>query len=381
MAATVLTREQLEQREATMLAPYAALAGNSRGRVYPQAEHPLRTAFQRDRDRVIHCAAFRRLEYKTQVFIPHEQDHFRTRLTHTLEVAQISRTLARSLSLNEDLAEAVALVHDLGHTPFGHAGEDVLDELLSGRGGFNHNGQSLRVVDRLEHRYPEHPGLNLTYEVREGIVKHETSAPIPLVGFGEGQPTLEAALVNFADEIAYNAHDLDDGLASGILLWDTVRDLPGLVPFFSRGGDAIEATDGEYRRYLLTRALINGMVVDVLEESGRRLRQAAVVSLDDVRRSSHKLIAYSNSMAAVVDELKRFLSDHLYKHPRLKGLSDRARIVIETVFEHLRQQPTSLPPRFRQMLSESPPDVVIADFIAGMTDRYAQRFYEQLTGG
>ncbi|HQL23439.1 MAG TPA: dNTP triphosphohydrolase, partial [candidate division Zixibacteria bacterium] len=250
----ILTREEIEQRERATLAPYAALAAESRGRRFPSRDHPLRTVFQRDRDRVVHAAAFRRLEYKTQVFIPHERDHFRTRLTHTIEVAQIARTLARSLRLNEDLAEAIALAHDLGHTPFGHSGEDVLKDLLAGFGGFNHNRQTLRIVDLLEQRYPEHPGLNLTYEVREGIVKHETVWDHKVAEFDDhAHPTLEAALVDVADELAYNAHDIDDGLSAGMLAFDDLCRQPVWEVFGLDGRGAFERLHEDQKRYALVR--------------------------------------------------------------------------------------------------------------------------------
>ncbi|UCG62331.1 MAG: dNTP triphosphohydrolase, partial [Candidatus Zixiibacteriota bacterium] len=311
---TSLKREDIEKREQQMLAPYAALSAASRGRVYPLKEHPLRTAYQRDRDRIIHSSAFRRMEYKTQVFIPHERDHYRTRLTHTIEVAQISRTLARVLRLNEDLAEAIALVHDLGHTPFGHFGEDVLNNLLSDNGGFNHNRQSLRVVDILEQRYDEHPGLNLSYEVREGIVKHETKVEIKLDEFNpDERPTLEASLVDIADEIAYNGHDIDDGLSSGLLTLEDMR----RTPFFKKlelsrvmEGPAIN----DRGRYALARRLLDLMATDVVSETERRIAAGNIAGIGDVRASKQKLVGYSDSVGVIVREVKEFLNRSLYKH-------------------------------------------------------------------
>jgi dGTPase len=378
---TLLTREQIEARERTLLAPYAAQAADSRGRVYHQDEHQLRTSFQRDRDRIIHSAAFRRLEYKTQVFIPHERDHYRTRLTHTLEVAQISRTLARNLRLNEDLAEAVALVHDLGHTPFGHAGEHVLDDLLKENRGFNHNRQSLRVVDLLEQRYPDFPGLNLTYEVREGIAKHETSTPFQVDGINpDEKPTLEAALVDIADEIAYNAHDIDDGLASGLLSADDLRE----SLFWQRGVMTLPVTgesDDSLFRYALVRQVVNDTATDVLNESARRIDAHQITDLASVRECQIKLCGYSDSMQTIVRDLKDLLRSKLYRHPQLQLLSRQAETIMAGIFKVLRRKPEEMPTRFQQMLDSTPLDIVIADYIAGMTDRYAEQTYQRLQGG
>ena len=379
MEATLLTRPEIEKHEAINLAPYAAQAAQSRGRVYPQVEHPLRTAFQRDRDRTVHAAAFRRMEYKTQVFIPHEQDHFRTRLTHTIEVAQISRTLARNLRLNEDLAEAVALVHDLGHTPFGHSGEGVLDCLLSKQGGFNHNRQSLRVVDILEQRYAHHPGLNLSYEVREGIAKHETSVKIDQPEFANHpQPTLEASLVDIADEIAYNAHDIDDGLSSGIISCNDIEPTDWYQALTDDDSHDLLSRAPEYRRYELVRYLINRMVTDVLEETARAIQAAGVASVEDVRQSEKKLVGYSNGMAAIVIDLKEFLLTHLYRHEHLEKMSIRADKIIEAIYHSLLADTSSMPKRFQMMLVDQAPEIVIADYIAGMTDRYAEKVYARL---
>ena len=375
-----LTREQIETRESEMLAPYAALSSTSQGRAYPLDEHPLRTAFQRDRDRIIHSSAFRRMEYKTQVFIPHERDHFRTRLTHTIEVAQISRTLARILRLNEDLAEAIALVHDLGHTPFGHSGEDILDNLLSGNGGFNHNRQSLRVVDLLEQRYEQHPGLNLTYEVREGIVKHETKLDMKLEEFNPGEkPTLEASLVDIADEITYNAHDIDDGISSGII---TFRQLQA-ADFFAQLdlGQAAPKSSllDDKSRYALVRKLLDSMVTDVANETNRRLQANKITNLESIRRATQKLGAYSDATNSIVAALKVFLNDNLYRHPRLVGMSEWAQQILEKIFARLKDDPKLMPPRFQEMLLTEKPEIVIADYIAGMTDRFAIKFYEELS--
>jgi dGTPase len=319
------------------------------------------------------------MEYKTQVFLPHEADHFRTRLTHSIEVAQIGRTIARNLRLNEDLTEAIALVHDLGHPPFGHAGENVLDDLLGDVGGFNHNLQSLRVVDLLEQRYPEHPGLNLTYEVREGIAKHETSITIAHPNFGsDPSPTLEASLVDMADEIAYNAHDIDDGLSSGLITLDELRNLSiwkdnGLEAIFEGTGEQAD----DQKRYALVRYLVNILASDLLTETSQQLETLGITDLISIRACREKICRYSEETALKARELKEWLMLHLYQHPHLRQASDRARQIIETLFEQLRKDETGLPNRFREMLLTEDKEIVIADYIAGMTDRYAERLYEK----
>ncbi len=374
----IISRQEYEKKEARLLAPYAALSSASRGRVYAQSEHPLRTAFQRDRDRIVHSAAFRRMEYKTQVFIPHESDHFRTRLTHTIEVAQISRTLARSLGLNEDLAEAIALVHDVGHTPFGHAGEDALNELLRVSGGFNHNRQSLRVVDVLERRYAEHPGLNLTYEVREGIIKHETKVKIESPDFSpDERPTLEASLVDVADEIAYNAHDIDDGLSSGFISFDEIRasDFAAIMQIDVAAGSF---ADEDKFRYALVRRVIDKLVSDVLEETARRINKFNIANLDDIRRSKSKICGYSDEMQEPVNQIKKFLFLRLYRHPQLVKHSQNAADIIAGLFNQLTANPKLLPPNFHERLSSEKKDMVAADYIAGMTDRFAEKIFEEL---
>jgi len=374
------SREAIEQRETAILAPYAAHSAQSLGRTYPQAEHPFRTAFQRDRDRVIHSTAFRRTEFKTQVFLPHEGDHFRTRLTHTIEVAQISRTLARALRLNEDLAEAIALVHDLGHTPFGHAGEDVLDDLLHDCGGFNHNNQSLRVVDILEQRYSGHPGLNLTFEVREGIAKHETKIKISGPEFASHTyPTLEASLVDLADEIAYNAHDIDDGLRAKMIALDDLKPL-AIVAGSNLSGTKISATRGivsdQETQNDLVRYLVNTMATDVLLETSRRIESHSITDIDAVYHSSERLCGYSATVTEQVIELKTFLRQRIYRHERLLAMSNRAREIIDTLFAQFDEYPDKMPARYQAMLRTERKELVIADYIAGMTDRYAEKIYE-----
>lgn len=376
----MITRTDIERFEREHLAPYAAKAAESKGRVYPAPEHPLRTAFQRDRDRVIHSAAFRRMEYKTQVFIPHEGDHFRTRLTHTLEVAQISRTMARALGLNEDLTEAIALVHDLGHTPFGHAGEDVLSDLLRDAGGFNHNRQSLRVVDLIEQRYPEHPGLNLSFEVREGIAKHETKGAIVSDEFSpQWWPTLEAALVDIADEIAYNGHDIDDGVRAGLIVFEDLRSLTVWsereAELFSGRGTLGNLAEDQ-KRHLLVRRLVNRVVTDVVSYAESNIRRLDITSLNSVRTARERVCTYSPSLAPQIAELKAFLRQKLYRHSQLTAMTERARLIITTLFNRLCGNSNLLPPRYREMLLTGRLEVVVADYIAGMTDRYAERAAE-----
>lgn len=377
------SRQTIEANEGKTLAGYASIASRSRGRKYPQEEHPLRTAYQRDRDRIVHSSAFRRMEYKTQVFLPHEGDHLRTRLTHTIEVAQISRTMARCLRLNEDLTEAIALVHDLGHTPFGHAGEDVLNELLGSQGGFNHNRQSLRVVDILEQRYPDHPGLNLTYEVREGIAKHETKVKLNHPDFDpREQPTLEATLVNMADEIAYNGHDIDDGVRAGIIKLDEVTELklwqiagdPNSDSLTTKNDDQID----DMNRFSKVRYLVNLIVSDVLAETVERLKRFKIEEIDQLRLSDQKLCAYSPGVADGVAELKLFLKEKLYLHPTLQARSEQAELIIRMLFKRLNKAPEQLPERYLKMIDSEKKEKVIADYIAGMTDRYAVVLYDKL---
>jgi dGTPase len=377
----MLTRQDLENRELLNLVPWGARSAESKGRAHRVQSHPFRTEYQRDRDRIIHSRAFRRLEYKTQVFIPHERDHFRTRLTHTIEVAQISRTLARCLALNEDLAEAIALAHDLGHPPFGHAGEDVLARLLHEVGGFNHNAQCLRVIDLLEDRYADHPGLNLTYEVREGIARHETSSPILHPEFAERLfPTLEASLVDIADEIAYNAHDIDDGIASGLLTFDRIKSSPWWRGLDMEKSGAVAALDSENLRYLIVRRLVDVMATDVLKETNRRIVESGVQSVDDVRHSCGKLAGYSPTVGVIASEIKQFLKAELYQHPQQMAMKQHAAQIVTAIFERLSANPELMPERFRLRLSHEPGHVIVADYLSGMTDRFAESAYTEIIG-
>ena len=364
------------------LAPYAADPAATRGRSHSEPSAPGRTEFQRDRDRIVHSSAFRRLEYKTQVFVNHEGDLFRTRLTHSLEVAQIARAIARNLRLNEDLVEAVALAHDLGHTPFGHAGQDALAECMREHGGFEHNLQSLRVVDELEERYAAFNGLNLTFEAREGILKHCSAENARKLGeLGERfllkqQPSLEAQIANLADEIAYNNHDIDDGLRSGLL---EISQLAA-VPLFERH---VALVRQQYpaipeRRMIneTVRRMINTLIVDLTDESRRRIEAAAPRSIADVRQAP-PLIAFSQSVRAEADALKSFLHDNLYRHYRVMRMTAKARKIVRELFDAFIDEPRLLPVDHQARAAELGPRA-ISDYVAGMTDRYAIREHRRL---
>jgi dGTPase len=364
------------------LAPYAADATRSRGRAHAEPQAPGRTDFQRDRDRIIHCTAFRRLEYKTQVFVNHEGDLFRTRLTHSLEVAQIGRAIARTLRLNEDLVEAVSLAHDLGHTPFGHAGQDALAECMQPYGGFEHNLQSLRVVDELEERYGAFNGLNLTFESREGILKHCSLENARKLGqLGERfllrrQPSLEAQIANLADEIAYNNHDIDDGLRSQLISLEQLE----AVPLFARHAAPVRTQfPGIAERRMIhetVRRMINTLIVDLTEESSRQIVAAAPTSIDDVRQSG-PLIAFSASLRAEADELKRFLHDNLYRHYRVMRMTTKAKRIVRELFAAFDDEPRLLPVDHQARAAQDKARA-IADYVAGMTDRYAIREHRRL---
>jgi dGTPase len=376
----IVRREDLEERERAILAPYAVKSADSRGREYPEEERPYRTVFQRDRDRVLHTTAFRRLEYKTQVFVNHEGDYYRTRLTHTLEVAQIGRTLARTLGANEDLIEAICLVHDIGHPPFGHAGEDALSRLMEEHGGFDHNRQSLRIVTYLERRYPNFNGLNLTYEVREGIVKHETEYDVSSAeGYEPGKRgSLEAQIANIADELTYTSHDLDDGLYAGLLtpcqldgvaLWEMIKD--------SIGWDGRDFN--EMIRHRLIRRLIGIEVRDAVEATTARLVEASPQSVDELQHLPYNVIGHSDKMAAMNRELKDFLYENMYRHYRVVRMQNKAERFITQLFEMYVRDPAQLPHETQARLAEGADSLecVVCDYVAGMTDRYALQEYEK----
>jgi dGTPase len=373
------------------LADYAVVDAVSRGRRYPEPPPSYRSEFQRDRDRIIHAAAFRRLEYKTQVFVNHEGDLFRTRLTHSIEVAQIARSISRALRLNEDLTEAIALAHDLGHTPFGHAGQDALNECMQDYGGFEHNLQSLRVVDELEEKYADFPGLNLSYETREGILKHcsaKNAAELGDVGerfLNKQQPSLEAQLTNLADEIAYNSHDVDDGLRAELIHIEQLRE----IPLFNEQYEDVRRRypDLSQRRVIheVVRRLINCQVVDLVQTSSELLARHAPKDLREVRDQPQPLIAFSDSMRVRNLELKRFLRTHLYRHYRVHRMSAKALRVIRGLFQAFNNDPRLLPEEAQRKVAElrrqagDPGQArAVADYIAGMTDRYAIKEHQRV---
>jgi dGTPase len=373
------------------LAPYAASDERTRGRHHQEPPPAFRGEFQRDRDRIIHSTAFRRLVYKTQVFVNHEGDLYRTRLTHSIEVAQIARTIARALHLNETLTEAVCLAHDLGHTPFGHAGQDALNDCMRAHGGFEHNLQSLRVVDELEERYASFPGLNLTFETREGILKHcSLSNARQLGAIGERfikrqQPSLEAQIANLADEIAYNNHDLDDGLRAGLMTLEDLRQ----VPLFRTQYDAVMAAypglNGRRLIHEIVRRMINHVVTDLIETTAAAIRQAAPSDVDAVRARPTALAGFSESVAAEHLELKHYLREHVYRHYRVLRMTNKAHTVIRGLFDTFLARPELLPPEHcsaaAQMAAaagETGCARAVADYIAGMTDRYAIVEHERL---
>ncbi len=354
-------RKEYEAQEERFLATYAMKSAASEGREHKEQEHPYRTAFQRDRDRVIHSTAFRRLEYKTQVFVFHEGDHYRTRLTHTIEGAQIARTIARALRLNEELAEATILAHDLGHTPFGHSGQDVMNLLMKDHGGFEHNRQSLRIVTLLEHRYPKFPGLNLTYEVREGIAKHATPYDSPQVKFKKkGQPTLEAQIVDLADEIAYCHHDLDDGLRSGLI---TVEQL--------------KAVD-LWAEHQSVKAILNHLVTDLVQTTEENIAKDGIKTVEDVRKAPQKCVRLSSGTDKKNKQLKAFLYQNFYKHYRVERMASKAEKVLEDLFHAYLKNPKILPKPVQEFMTETPKERVICDYIAGMTDRFALEEHARL---
>ena len=365
-------RETLERAEDRHLAPYGMRSARSRGRRFPEEEHPLRTRYQRDRDRVVHSSSFRRLEYKTQVFVNHEGDNYRTRLTHSLEAAQIGRTVARTLGLNEDLTETLVLGHDLGHTPFGHSGEKAMDELMQKHGGFEHNRQTLRILELLERRYPEFPGLNLTWEAREGIIKHQPesdgSAP---ADYAPGEaPTLEAQLVDFVDEIAYNNHDIDDGLTSGLITVEQIRS----VRLFREAHDAVSGRgidDERIVRHQVVRHIIDRCTRALLAATVHQLAEARVGSVDDVRRAGRRLVTYDAEMAAMVRELKDFLYRNMYRHYRVVRMGDKAGRILRDLFGVYAEEPLQLPPRHQARIPQEGIHRVVCDYLAGMTDRFA----------
>jgi dGTPase len=378
---------------ASLLAPCASQAARTRGRRHVEPGVRLRNDFQRDRDRIVHSTAFRRLVYKTQVFLNHEGDLFRTRLTHSLEVAQLGRSIARGLRLNEDLVEAIALAHDLGHTPFGHAGQDALHECMAGHGGFEHNLQSLRVVDTLEERYPDFDGLNLTFETREGVLKHCSAAHAREIELREPggvahrflngtQPSLEAQLANLADEIAYNAHDIDDGVRSGLLTLEQLREVPLVDHFVEQAlqqHPQLAAQAGRRLLFETIRRMLSAQVHDVIDASQAALDAAVPADADAVRALpvATRLLAFSPAMRADSTALKRFLFTHLYRHEQVMAVTGVAREVVKDLFQAYVDQPQQMRADFARREDRHR---AVADYVAGMTDRFALREHQRLTG-
>ena len=365
------------------LAGYAAQSESSRGRRYDELYKDDRPAYERDRDRIIHCAAFRRLEYKTQVFVNHEGDYYRTRLTHSLEVAQIGRGIARRLSLNEDLVEALALAHDLGHTPFGHTGESLLDRLIQPYGGFEHNRQSLRIVELLEERYPGFNGLNLTWEAREGIIKHSSDYDIPDgSGFEEYRPdlraTLEAQIIDLADEIAYNNHDIDDGLKAGYLNPEALMGVDIWSETYVRVKQKYPMLDEERQVLQTISHLIGHLIFDLVEQTRMNLSAGGISTLEAVRTHDGNLVMFSRATAERNRELKAFLYKNLYSHYKVERMRIKAERFLTILFENYLQHPTLLPGSYQDKYEEYGRERVICDYIAGMTDRYALDEYKRL---
>lgn len=390
MNLNLLSRGESERRERAALCPHATLSPETLGRLHPEQEHPFRTAFQRDRDRLIHSTAFRRLEYKTQVFVNHEGDYYRTRLTHTLEVVQIARSLARFLRLNEDLAEAMALAHDVGHTPFGHSVETVLNELVAEEGGFEHNAQGLRTVDLLETPYPDFAGLNLTYEVRCIFTKKRSMGQLLCEGFaaqgterflsGPAKPILEAQIVDLADGIAYNSHDVDDGIKSGLLSPEGLCE----VPLWNDIWGKARGIDESSRRHAAIRELINRQVTDAATESLRRMN-LEIPSVDISATGDYPALAkiepvidFSGEMRRSNTTLKKSLKESLYRHPQVMRPMDRARDMIKRLFEAYSERPEQMAPQYRLRADSEPVYRVVCDYIAGMTDRFAEEEYISL---
>lgn len=365
------------------LAGYAAQSETSLGRRYPEVYKDDRPAYERDRDRIIHCAAFRRLEYKTQVFVNHEGDYYRTRLTHSLEVAQIGRGIARRLKLNEDLVETLALAHDLGHTPFGHTGEDVLNRLMSPYGGFEHNRQSLRVVENLEERYPDFNGLNLSWEAREGIIKHSSDYDLPDgSGYEEYRPdlrpTLEAQIIDLADEIAYNNHDIDDGLKARYLKPEALMKVDLWADIYARVKEKYPSLP-EDRQILQTIShLIGHLIMDLVDQTRKNISEAGITTQEAVRAHSGNLVMFSSEAAARNRELKRFLYKNLYRHYKVERMRIKAERFLTMLFENYLQNPTLLPSSYQDKYERYGRERVVCDYIAGMTDRYALDEYKRL---
>lgn len=376
----IRTRVEKEQWERKTLAPYAQMSGDSAGRAHKEPAHPHRTAYERDRARIIHSRAFRRLEYKTQVFLNGTGDHLRTRLTHTIEVASISRTIARALGLNEDLAEAIALAHDLGHAPFGHSGETVLDEVMREHGGFEHNQQSLRIVEIIERKYPRFAGLNLSWEVREGLQKHQKFYDPPTAGSPQKytSPSLEAQIANLADEITYYSHDLDDGLDFQLITPEQLDELEVWRQSSAEVRRHFPRLRGKELYSYVIRCIIDRQVQDVITTSEEFIHDAGVQSADDVRRQKKPLIRYSLSLLKANQTLRRFLYKNLYYHPRVAGANDRACGLLKDVFELYLKKPSLLGETTAKRIRKDGLHRTVCDYLSGMTDRYLMEEHARL---
>ena len=375
----LIKRQDIEKLENESLAPYAVRSGDSKGRQYQEEEHPYRTKFQRDRDRVIHSSAFRRLEYKTQVFVYHEGDYYRTRLTHSMEVAQIARSICKSMQLNEDLAESIALSHDLGHPPFGHTGQKILNGLLKGYGGFEHNKQGLRVVKLLEKRYPEFNGLNLTWELQEGISKHSLDTENPIMKMkGYHFPSLEAQVADDADGIAYNAHDLDDGITSGLLNLEQVRKLALWREHEKKIDQKYKKLDFKLKKYQIVRQIINDLITDFRQATLKNLKVNKIQKVDDIRCSKKRMAGFSSLMMKKNLELEKFLHRNLYSHRKVKRMEFKSERYLTKLFDAYMAVPALLPSSVQQEKSDDLLERRICDYISGMTDRYAISEYKKL---
>ena len=375
----MITRFDLEKLESSTLAPFAVKSGESQGRQHPEEEHQYRTRFQRDRDRIIHTSAFRRLEYKTQVFVYHEGDYYRTRLTHSLEVAQIARSICKSLRLNEDLAESVALSHDLGHPPFGHTGQDVLNRLMKDHGGFEHNKQSLRIVKLLEKRYPEFDGLNLTWDVLEGICKHTKDEENPITSAeGVKNPSLEAQIADFADGIAYNAHDLDDGITSDLLDLDQLRKVALWKENEDRFDKKYSGLDFKLKKYQVVRSIINELTTDLREATSKNIADHKVTSVDEVRRASIRMAAFGKEVAEKNKELKKFLHKNMYSHRKVLRMEFKAGLTLDGIFAAYTKMPGLLPETVLKNEAHGTLERRMCDYVSGMTDRYALNEHKNL---
>ena len=375
----MITRFDLEKLESNTLAPFAVKSGESQGRQYPEEEHQYRTRFQRDRDRIIHTSAFRRLEYKTQVFVYHEGDYYRTRLTHSLEVAQIARSICKSLQLNEDLAESVALSHDLGHPPFGHTGQDVLNRLMKDHGGFEHNKQSLRILKLLEKRYPEFDGLNLTWDVLEGICKHTKDEENPITSAeGVKYPSLEAQIADYADGIAYNAHDLDDGITSNLLDLDQLRKVALWKENEDRFDKKYSGLDFKLKKYQVVRSIINELTTDLRDATSKNIEDHKVTSVDEVRRAPVRIATFGKEVAEKNKELKKFLHKNMYSHRKVLRMEFKAGLTLDGIFAAYTKMPGLLPESVLKNEAHGTLERRMCDYVSGMTDRYALNEHKNL---